>query len=217
MIIATAHPPCIWGYRPPNRNSWVAACPGCATCDGFFYKGQEVAVIGGGNTAVEEALYLSNIASHVTIVHRRDKFRAEPILVDQAQERVDNGKAYASNGIIVDEMLGDNNGVTGVRVKTSKPARQGQAGAFIAIGHKPNTGTFTGQLTMANGYIITKAAGRGCHRNQRARRVRGGRCAGPRLPPGGDQRRQRCMVLDAERYLQGLRSHQKNVGQGQIR
>ncbi|HET9664708.1 MAG TPA: FAD-dependent oxidoreductase, partial [Burkholderiales bacterium] len=131
---------------------------GCATCDGFFYKGQEVAVVGGGNTAVEEALYLSNIASRVTVVHRRDKFRAEAILVDKLQGRVAEGKAAILWDHVLDEVLGDNSGVTGMRVKNVKTGgltEKKLQGVFIAIGHRPNTEIFEGQLEMANGYIIT--------------------------------------------------------------
>jgi thioredoxin reductase (NADPH) len=133
---------------------------GCATCDGFFYKGQEVAVVGGGNTAVEEALYLSNIASHVTIVHRRDKFRAEPILVDKLKERVDSSKATIMWDHVLEEVIGDDSGVTGMRVKnvkTEATTEKQLQGVFIAIGHRPNTEIFAGQLDMVNGYIITKS------------------------------------------------------------
>ncbi len=131
----------------------------CATCDGFFYRGQEVAVIGGGNTAVEEALYLSNIASKVTVIHRRDKFRAEAILVDRLMAKVAEGKVDIKWNSSLDEVLGDDSGVTGLRIKsaidnslTDIPVH----GIFIAIGHKPNTSLFEGQLTMKNGYISTK-------------------------------------------------------------
>jgi thioredoxin reductase (NADPH) len=133
---------------------------GCATCDGFFYKGQEVAVVGGGNTAVEEALYLTNIASHVNVIHRRDKFRAEPILVDKLRDKVSEGKATILWDHVLDEVLGDNSGVTGMRVKNVKTdAKTDKAlqGVFIAVGHRPNTEIFVGQLDMKNGYIITKS------------------------------------------------------------
>ena len=132
---------------------------GCATCDGFFYKGQKVAVVGGGNTAVEEALYLTNIADHVTVVHRRDKFRAEAILVDKLRDKVKEGKATILWDHVLDEVLGDNSGVTGMRVKNVKTegkAEKTLQGVFIAIGHRPNTEIFAGQLEMKNGYIITK-------------------------------------------------------------
>ena len=133
---------------------------GCATCDGFFYKGQDVAVVGGGNTAVEEALYLTNIARHVTVVHRRDKFRAEAILVDKLRDRVSDGKASILWDHVLDEVLGDNSGVTGMRVKhvkTDAKSDRKLQGVFIAIGHRPNTEIFAGQLEMKNGYIITKS------------------------------------------------------------
>ena len=132
---------------------------GCATCDGFFYREQEVCVVGGGNTAVEEALYLSNIASKVYLVHRRDKFKAEAILVDKLHEKVALGKIVLKTFNTLDEVLGDAGGVTGVRLKsTTDESTQDIAlkGCFIAIGHQPNTDIFTGQLEMKGGYIITK-------------------------------------------------------------
>ncbi len=122
----------------------------CATCDGFFYKNQEVAVIGGGNTAVEEALYLSHIASKVTLIHRRDKFRAEPILVDRLMQRVEEGRIALRYDSTLDEVLGDESGVTGLRIRDTKDAAKTEdlklAGVFVAIGHKPNTDLFEGQL-----------------------------------------------------------------------
>jgi thioredoxin reductase (NADPH) len=133
---------------------------GCATCDGFFYKEQDVAVIGGGNTPVEEALYLSNIARHVTVVHRRDKFRAEAILVDKLMEKVAAKKATILWDHVLDEVLGDKSGVTGMRVKhvkTGAKAEEALQGVFIAIGHRPNTEIFAGQLQMINGYIHTRS------------------------------------------------------------
>jgi thioredoxin reductase (NADPH) len=132
---------------------------GCATCDGFFYRGQDVAVIGGGNTAVEEALYLANIANHVTLVHRRDQFRAERIMVDQLMERVKEGKITLQLKQVLEEVLGDDSGVTGMRIKhveTGTTQDIALAGVFIAIGHKPNTDIFAGQLEMHNGYIVTQ-------------------------------------------------------------
>jgi thioredoxin reductase (NADPH) len=132
----------------------------CATCDGFFYRGQEVCVVGGGNTAVEEALYLSNIASKVTLIHRRDKFRAEAILVDKVMERVREGKMELKLHHTLDEVLGDGTGVTGVRIRsTQSDATQDLPvkGAFIAIGHKPNTDIFAGQIDMKDGYIVTRS------------------------------------------------------------
>ncbi len=130
----------------------------CATCDGFFYKNQDVAVIGGGNTAVEEALYLSNIANHVTLVHRRDQFRAEAIEIEKIHKRVKEGKITLKTFKVLDEVLGDDPGVTGIRLKDSKTNQTEEISVkvvFIAIGHKPNTEIFEGQLKMENGYIIT--------------------------------------------------------------
>lgn len=133
---------------------------GCATCDGFFFKKQRVAVIGGGNTAVEEALYLSNIAAHVTLVHRRNEFRAEKILLGKLEERVKEGKITLQLNSVLDEVLGDDSGVTGMRVKSTTDGSTTDiavAGVFIAIGHKPNTEIFKGQLEMdATGYLITR-------------------------------------------------------------
>jgi len=131
----------------------------CATCDGFFYKGQEVAVVGGGNTAVEEALYLSNIATKVTVVHRRGKFRAEPILIDRLMAKVAEGKIEVKWDHTLDEVTGDDSGVTGISIKSTVDDSVSKIpvhGVFIAIGHKPNTGIFEGQLDMHNGYIKTK-------------------------------------------------------------
>ena len=136
----------------------------CATCDGFFYKGQDVAVIGGGNTAVEEALYLSNIARQVTLVHRRDKFRSEKILIDKLMERVKNGNVKLELNCVLDEVLGDNSGVTGMRIKNTQDNATKDLelhGVFIAIGHKPNTDIFQEQLEMKNGYIITQGGNEG--------------------------------------------------------
>lgn len=131
----------------------------CATCDGFFYRNQEVCVVGGGNTAVEEALYLSNIAKKVTMIHRRDKFRAEAILIDKVNEKVAAGKIEIQWHHTLDEVLGDASGVTGVRIKNVQDGSTkeiGLTGVFIAIGHKPNTDIFANQLKMENGYIITQ-------------------------------------------------------------
>ena len=132
---------------------------GCATCDGFFYREQEVCVVGGGNTAVEEALYLSNIASKVYLVHRRDKFKAEAILVDKLHEKVAAGKIVLKTFKTLDEVLGDAGGVTGVRLRSTTDESTQDIelkGCFIAIGHQPNTDIFAGQLDMKGGYIITK-------------------------------------------------------------
>ncbi|GAB7543660.1 MULTISPECIES: thioredoxin-disulfide reductase [unclassified Cupriavidus] len=131
----------------------------CATCDGFFYKNQEVAVVGGGNTAVEEALYLSHIASKVTLIHRRDKFRAEPILVDRLLQREKEGRIAIRYNTVLDEVVGDESGVTGIKLRDAQGDKTEElklAGVFIAIGHKPNTDLFEGQLDMKNGYIVTK-------------------------------------------------------------
>jgi thioredoxin reductase (NADPH) len=136
----------------------------CATCDGFFYKGQDVVVVGGGNTAVEEALYLANLCRHVTLVHRRDKFRAEKIMVDKLMQRVKEGKISLQLDSVVDEVLGDATGVTGVRVKGVKsagPKDIAAKGFFVAIGHTPNTGLFAGQLDMKDGYIVTRGGREG--------------------------------------------------------
>ncbi len=132
----------------------------CATCDGFFYRGQEVAVIGGGDTAVEEALYLSNLASKVTIVHRRNQFRAEKILAERLKNKADNGNVIIEWDHVLDEVLGDDSGVTGMRIKHTKSdaiKEIGLKGVFIAIGHRPNTSIFEGQLDMNNGYIQIKS------------------------------------------------------------
>ena len=131
----------------------------CATCDGFFYRNQEVAVVGGGNTAVEEALYLSNIANKVTLIHRRDKFRAEAILIDRLNAKVAEGKIVLKYNHTLDEVTGNEGGVTGLNIKSTidgKVEALSVHGVFIAIGHKPNTGIFEGQLEMHNGYIKTK-------------------------------------------------------------
>ena len=181
----------------------------CATCDGFFYKNQEVAVIGGGNTAVEEALYLANIASKVTLVHRRDKFKAERILIDKVTEKVAAGKIVLELDSTLDEVLGDNTGVTGMRVrnvKTEETRDIALKGVFIAIGHKPNTDIFEGQLEMEGGYIVTKGGRKG---DATATSVPGVFAAGDvqdhiyrqAVTSAGTG----CMAaLDAERYLDSL-------------
>jgi thioredoxin reductase (NADPH) len=133
---------------------------GCATCDGFFYRGQEVCVVGGGNTAVEEALYLSNIASKVHVIHRRDKFRAEAILVDRMMAKVGEGKMQLHLWSTLDEVLGDDKGVSGVRIRSVRDSSTSEiavTGCFIAIGHQPNTDIFKGQLEMRDGYILTRS------------------------------------------------------------
>ena len=137
---------------------------GCATCDGFFYKGEVCAVVGGGNTAVEEALYLSNIATKVVLIHRRDKFKAEPILIDKLMEKVAAGKIELKTFCTLDEVLGDQSGVTGVRLKnvnTGTTEDLALKGCFIAIGHAPNTDIFQGQLEMEGGYIVTQGGLKG--------------------------------------------------------
>ncbi len=181
----------------------------CATCDGFFYKGQDVAVIGGGNTAVEEALYLANIARSVTVVHRRDKFRSEKILIDKLMDKVQNGNIKLALNYVLDEVLGDDSGVTGMRIKSTRDDSHQTLdlhGVFIAIGHKPNTDIFTDQLEMENGYIITQSGIRG---NATATSI-------PGIFAAGDVQdhvyRQAvtsaatgCMAaLDAEKYLDNL-------------
>jgi len=137
---------------------------GCATCDGFFYRDQVCCVVGGGNTAVEEALYLSNIASKVYLIHRRDKFKAEPILVDKVMDKVAAGKIELKTFQVLDEVLGDSTGVTGVRLKSTVDGSTQDLmlqGCFIAIGHAPNTEIFKGQLEMENGYIVTQGGHKG--------------------------------------------------------
>jgi len=163
LIIATGASAKYLGL--PSEEAFMGkGVSGCATCDGFFYKNQDVAVVGGGNTAVEEALYLSNIAQHVTVVHRRDRFRAEPILVDKLMEKVKAGKISLEWNHVADEVLGDKSGVTGLRIKHAKNETSKDLavqGVFIAIGHSPNTGIFEGQLEMQNGYIVTHSGTQG--------------------------------------------------------
>lgn len=182
----------------------------CATCDGFFYRNQEVAVIGGGNTAVEEALYLANIASKVTLVHRRDKFKAEAIMVDKLMARVAEGKIALELNSTLDEVLGDDMGVTGMRIKNVDNGATKDItlrGVFIAIGHKPNTDIFEGQLEMEGGYIVTQMGRSG---NATATSVPGVFAAGDvqdhiyrqAVTSAGTG----CMAaLDAERYLTNLK------------
>ena len=181
----------------------------CATCDGFFYKNKPVAVIGGGNTAVEEALYLANIASHVTLVHRRDKLRSEKIMQDHLFEKEKAGKVTIKWDSTLDEILGDKTGVTGIRLKNVKTGATEEIpllGVFIAIGHKPNTDLFAGQLEMESGYLITQGGRSG---NATATSI-------PGVFAAGDVQdhiyRQACTsagtgcmaALDAEKYLDGL-------------
>jgi thioredoxin reductase (NADPH) len=159
LIIATGASAKYLGL--PSEQAFMGkGVSGCATCDGFFYRNQEVCVVGGGNTAVEEALYLANIASRVHLIHRRDKFRAEPIMVDKLMAKAQEGKVVLHLWHELDEVLGDDKGVTGVRIRSSQGGARTEIalhGCFIAIGHQPNTEIFQGQLEMANGYIITKS------------------------------------------------------------
>jgi thioredoxin reductase (NADPH) len=159
LIIATGASAQYLGL--PSEEAFMGkGVSGCATCDGFFYRGQDVAVIGGGNTAVEEALYLANIARHVTLVHRRDTFRAERIMIDHLMEKVNEGKITLQLNHVLDEVLGDDSGVTGMRIKQAQTGATQDialAGVFIAIGHKPNTDLFDGQLEMEGGYIKTRS------------------------------------------------------------
>lgn len=181
----------------------------CATCDGFFYRNQHVAVIGGGNTAVEEALYLSNIASKVTLVHRRDKFKAEKIMIDHLMDKVETGKIELAINSTLDEVLGDASGVTGMRLKNVDDGTTTDAalmGVFIAIGHSPNTGMFEGQLEMEGGYLSVHSGTKG---NATQTSIPGVFAAGDvadhnyrqAITSAGTG----CMAaLDAERYLEGL-------------
>ena len=209
LIIATGASAKYLGL--PSEEAFMGkGVSGCATCDGFFYKGQDVVVVGGGNTAVEEALYLSNIARHVTVVHRRDKFRAEAILIDRLMAKTGNGGNMSITwNHTLDEVLGDKTGVTGVRIKSARGDETREMkvqGVFIAIGHTPNTSLFEGQLEMEGGYIVTHTGNSG---NATA-------TSHPGVFAAGDVQdhvyRQAvtsaatgCMAaLDAEAYLEGL-------------
>lgn len=163
LIIATGASAMYLGL-PSEQEFMGRGVSACATCDGFFYRNKPVAVIGGGNTAVEEALYLANIASHVTVIHRRDKFRAEKIMQDKLLAKEKEGKVSILWNSTLDEVLGDASGVTSVRVKnvlTNALSQVDVHGLFVAIGHKPNTDLFTGQLEMDNGYIVTQSGRQG--------------------------------------------------------
>jgi len=218
LIIATGASAMYLGL--PSEQAYMGkGVSGCATCDGFFYKGQDVAVVGGGNTAVEEALYLTNIARHVTLIHRRDKLRAEKILQDKLFSKAAEGKVSFEWKHVVDEVLGDASGVTGVRIKGAGGGAtvvEGRAGGesktlavtgfFVAIGHKPNTDIFAGQLEMKDGYIVTKC---GLEGNATATSVPGVFAAGDvqdhvyrqAVTSAGTG----CMAaLDADKYLEGL-------------
>ena len=163
LIIATGASAKYLGL--PSEEAFMGrGVSGCATCDGFFYRDQEVCVVGGGNTAVEEALYLSNIASKVYLIHRRNKFRAEPIMIDHLMEKVHAGKIVLKTPMVLDEVLGDDSGVTGVRLKQFEGDAIEQVavkGCFIAIGHHPNTDIFQGQLAMKGGYLVTQGGQNG--------------------------------------------------------
>jgi len=208
LIIATGASARYLGM--PSEEAYMGrGVSACATCDGFFYKGQDVAVIGGGNTAVEEALYLSNIARSVTVVHRRDKFRSEKILIDKLMDKAKNGNIKLELHYVLDEVLGDEGGVTGMRIKNALNGSTKSIdlqGVFIAIGHKPNTDIFQGQLKMENGYIATHA---GTHGNVTATSIPGVFAAGDvqdhiyrqAITSAGSG----CMAaLDAEKYLDVL-------------
>jgi thioredoxin reductase (NADPH) len=210
LIIATGASAQYLGL-PSEQEFMGKGVSGCATCDGFFYRGQEVAVVGGGNTAVEEALYLANIATKVTVIHRRDKFRAEPILIDRLMAKVAEGKIEVRWNHTLEEVTGDASGVTGIKVKsTTDGALTALAlqGVFIAIGHKPNTDIFEGQLEMHNGYIKTHSGQEGM---ATATSVAGVFAAGDvqdhvyrqAVTSAGTG----CMAaLDAQRYLENLGS-----------
>ncbi|MDA1118741.1 MAG: thioredoxin-disulfide reductase [Proteobacteria bacterium] len=163
LIVATGASAKYLGL-PSEQRYMGKGVSACATCDGFFYKGQDVAVVGGGNTAVEESLYLANICRSVTLVHRRDKFRAEKIMVDKLMKRVAEGRIALELDAALDEVLADKSGVTAVRIKRLKSGAHKELpvkGLFIAIGHTPNTQIFAGQLEMENGYIVTRAGREG--------------------------------------------------------
>lgn len=209
LIIATGASAMYLGL-PSEQTFMGRGVSGCATCDGFFYKGQQVAVIGGGNTAVEEALYLANIASHVTLVHRRESFKAEKIMVDKLMDKVKEGKISLELNSVLDEVLGDKSGVTGIRLKNIQADSlkdMSLTGVFIAIGHKPNTDIFKGQLEMdERGYLITQGGHTG---NATQTSVTGVFAAGDvqdhiyrqAITSAGTG----CMAaLDAERYLDNL-------------
>jgi thioredoxin reductase (NADPH) len=186
----------------------------CATCDGFFYRGQKVAVIGGGNTAVEEALYLSNIAAEVVVVHRRDQFRSEKILSDQLRQKAADGNVTLELDSVLDEVLGDDSGVTGMRIRNVKDGSTKDIelqGIFVAIGHKPNTAIFDGQLEMENGYLKVQS---GTHGNATQTSIEGIFAAGDvmdhiyrqAITSAGTG----CMAaLDAEKYLDALAAEGK--------
>jgi thioredoxin reductase (NADPH) len=211
LIIATGASAQYLGL-PSEEKFMGKGVSGCATCDGFFYRGQAVAVVGGGNTAVEEAIYLSKITRHVTLVHRRDTFRAERIMVDHLMEKVKEGKITLELNQTLDEVLGDSSGVTGMRLKHAQSGATKElalTGVFIAIGHKPNTDLFAGQLNMTNGYIDTRGGNQG---NATATSIAGVFAAGDVQ----DQIYRQavtsaatgCMAaLDADKYLAAMGKH----------
>ena len=210
LIIATGASAKYLGI-PSEQKFMGKGVSACATCDGFFYKNQDVVVVGGGNTAVEEALYLANISRNVQLIHRRDKFRAEKIMQDKLMKRVTEGKIGLVLDSVVDEVLGDNTGVTGVRtqnVKTGGKRDLHAKGLFVAIGHTPNTQVFAGQLDMRDGYIVTRGGSEGM---ATATSVKGVFAAGDvqdhvyrqAVTSAGSG----CMAaLDAEKFLDGLGS-----------
>ena len=208
LIIATGASARYLGL-PSEKNFMGKGVSACATCDGFFYRNQKVAVVGGGNTAVEEALYLSNIASHVTVIHRRDKFRSEKILADKLMKKVAEGKVHIEWDSVTEEIVGNETGVTGIKIQ-NKHTGQSKivevTGAFIAIGHTPNTGIFANQLDMENGYIIVRDGANG---NATATSIMGVFAAGDvtdqiyrqAITSAGSG----CMAaLDADKYLDSL-------------
>lgn len=205
LIIATGASAQYLGL-PSEEKFMGQGVSACATCDGFFYRDQNVAVIGGGNTAVEEALYLANIAKHVTLVHRRDSLRSEKILQDRILEKAKNGNVTIVWNHTLDEVLGDDKGVTGIRVKSTQDGSEQTidvAGVFVAIGHKPNTDIFAGQLTMKDGYIVVNS---GLNGNATATSVEGVFAAGDVADHSYRQAITSagagCMAaLDAERFL----------------
>jgi thioredoxin reductase (NADPH) len=208
LIIATGASAMYLGL--PSEQAFMGkGVSGCATCDGFFYKNQNVAVIGGGNTAVEEALYLANICNHVTLVHRRDKFKAEKIMVDHLMEKVKEGKITLQVNHVLDEVLGNESGVNGMRIKhVESGATQDIAltGIFIAIGHKPNSDLFKDQLELEHGYIVTKSGRAG---NATATSIPGVFAAGDIqdhiYKQAVTSAASGCMAaLDAEKYLDSL-------------
>ncbi len=210
LIIATGASAKYLGL-PSEKEFMGKGVSACATCDGFFYRGKKVAVVGGGNTAVEEALYLSNIASHVTVIHRRDKFRAEKILIDKLMKKVAQDKTvHIEWNAVTEEIVGDNSGVTGIRIKNKVTGEEKTIhvdGTFIAIGHSPNTEIFAGQLDMENGYIKTRSSGNG---NATATNVPGvfaaGDVADPIYRQAVTSAGSGCMAaLDADKYLDGLK------------